>query len=39
LGLSLVSAVVGAHGGMIDIVDNQPGLRIVITIPVARPVG
>ncbi|MFT0861565.1 ATP-binding protein [Ancylobacter sp. G4_0304] len=33
LGLSLVSAVVQLHGGTIDLQDNEPGLRVVITIP------
>jgi signal transduction histidine kinase len=33
LGLSLVSAVARLHGGRIDLEDNNPGLRIVLTLP------
>ena len=33
LGLSLVAAVVQLHGGTMSLEDNEPGLRIVIDIP------
>ncbi len=35
LGLSLVKAVVDAHGGEVELMDNDPGLRVVITFPPA----
>lgn len=34
LGLSLVGAVVGLHGGTIHFADNQPGARAIIEFPV-----
>ncbi|GJE26350.1 Adaptive-response sensory-kinase SasA [Methylobacterium organophilum] len=33
LGLSLVNAVVRLHGGRLDLEDNGPGLRVVVTVP------
>lgn len=30
LGLSLVSAIVGIHGGRLELLDNSPGLRVVL---------
>jgi len=33
LGLSLVRAIAEAHGGSINLDDNQPGLRATITLP------
>lgn len=33
LGLSLVQAVAGMHGGKIGLEDNAPGLRVVLTLP------
>jgi len=35
LGLSLVSAVARLHGGTITLEDNQPGLRVVLSLPAA----
>ncbi|MFJ5932307.1 ATP-binding protein [Sphingomonas sp. NPDC092331] len=40
LGLSIVSAVVRAHGGTLSLHDNQPGLKVVMSLPAyggARP--
>ena len=37
LGLSLVTAVARMHGGTVRLEDNAPGLRAVLSIPVARP--
>ena len=38
LGLSMVQAVIGLHGGAIELADNHPGLRTIIRLPVApRP--
>jgi signal transduction histidine kinase len=39
LGLSLVAAVARMHGGSVRLEDNAPGLRVVLCIPVRRPVG
>ncbi len=39
LGLSLVSAVARLHGGELKLEDNHPGLRSVIALPRAGPVG
>jgi signal transduction histidine kinase len=36
LGLSLVAAVARLHGGTIRLEDNQPGLRVVIALPLAQ---
>ena len=36
LGLSLVAAVVRQHGGTIELVDNSPGLKVVLRIPPTR---
>lgn len=33
LGLSLVQAVARLHGGSVRLEDNQPGLRVVLTLP------
>ncbi len=35
LGLSLAAAVVRMHGGTVDLEDNQPGLRVRLTLPAA----
>ena len=34
LGLSLVSAVARLHGGRLQLEDNAPGLRVVLSLPV-----
>jgi signal transduction histidine kinase len=36
LGLSLVSAVARLHGGRVGLEENNPGLRIVIALPLTR---
>jgi signal transduction histidine kinase len=36
LGLSLVAAVARLHGGSIRLEDNDPGLRVALTIPLHR---
>lgn len=36
LGLSLVAAVVRQHGGTVELTDNQPGLKVVLHLPVER---
>src|SRR5690606_7976041 len=33
LGLSLVAAVARLHGGRLDLEDNEPGLRAVLSLP------
>ena len=33
LGLSLVAAVARLHGGRLQLEDNQPGLRVVLSLP------
>jgi signal transduction histidine kinase len=33
LGLSLVAAVTRLHGGMLRLEDNEPGLRVVLSLP------
>lgn len=35
LGLSLVSAIVGVHGGQLKLFDNSPGLRAEMCLPIA----
>lgn len=35
LGLSLVAAVARLHGGTIRLADNAPGLKVVVTLPLA----
>ncbi|MFP4536871.1 MAG: sensor histidine kinase [Dichotomicrobium sp.] len=35
LGLSLVAAVARLHGGRVVLEDNQPGLRVVVSLPAA----
>ncbi len=37
LGLSLVAAVAGLHGGTVRLEDNAPGLRVVLVLPQAAP--
>jgi signal transduction histidine kinase len=34
LGLSLVAAVARLHGGTLRLEDNEPGLRVVLALPV-----
>jgi signal transduction histidine kinase len=34
LGLSLVAAVARLHGGSLRLEDNEPGLRVVLALPV-----
>lgn len=36
LGLALVLAVVELHGGTVTLEDNQPGLRVVVRLPLSR---
>ena len=33
LGLSIVHAVVRLHGGTLELIDNHPGLRAVMVLP------
>jgi signal transduction histidine kinase len=35
LGLSLAAAVARMHGGTVELEDNQPGLRVRLTLPAA----
>ena len=37
LGLALASGVVRLHGGQMRLEDNEPGLRVVIALPIAAP--
>jgi signal transduction histidine kinase len=37
LGLSLAAAVVRMHGGSVELTDNEPGLRVRLTLPAADP--
>jgi signal transduction histidine kinase len=37
LGLSLVAAVARMHGGAVRLEDNAPGLKVVLTFPLAKP--
>jgi signal transduction histidine kinase len=37
LGLSLVAAVARLHGGTVQLEDNHPGLRVVLSLPLASP--
>lgn len=39
LGLSLVAAVVGYHGGRLSLEDNHPGLRVVVAFPLRQEVA
>jgi len=39
LGLSLVAAVARLHGGMVRLEDNKPGLKAVLSLPVATKPG
>lgn len=36
LGLSLVAAIARLHGGKVSLEDNEPGLRVVLTLPLRR---
>ena len=36
LGLSLAAAVARMHGGTVELEDNQPGLRVRLTLPAAE---
>ena len=35
LGLSLAAAVARMHGGSVELEDNEPGLRVRVTLPAA----
>jgi signal transduction histidine kinase len=37
LGLSLVRAIISLHGGSISLENNDPGLRVIISIPLGGP--
>jgi signal transduction histidine kinase len=37
LGLSLAAAIARLHGGVLDVGDNKPGLRITLQLPLVRP--
>jgi signal transduction histidine kinase len=37
LGLSLVSAIMGLHGGELSLQDANPGLKVVLSFPAAKP--
>ena len=37
LGLALASAVARLHGGAVQLADNAPGLRVVMSLPLAPP--
>ena len=37
LGLSLVSAIMGLHGGELSLEDAEPGLKVVLSFPIAKP--
>ena len=39
LGLSLVRAIATRHGGRVELHDNQPGLRVVVVLPVSIDQG
>jgi len=36
LGLNLVAAITAAHGGTMELLDNRPGLIVMIKLPVSR---
>ncbi len=38
LGLSLVEAVVRLHKGELRIEDNEPGLKVIVSLPAIRPI-
>jgi hypothetical protein len=38
LGLTLVESVAKVHGGLLELADNNPGLRVHMIIP-AQPTG
>jgi signal transduction histidine kinase len=35
LGLSIVQAIVARHGARLELLDNRPGLRVVVEFPPA----
>ena len=37
LGLSLAAAVARMHGGLVELEDNEPGLRVRVTLPAEPP--
>ncbi|WP_421852410.1 ATP-binding protein [Oricola sp.] len=37
LGLSLVAAIMNLHGGSLDLEDNDPGLKAILSFPVSKP--
>lgn len=37
LGLSLVSAIMAMHGGSVSLKDGDPGLKVVLSFPAAKP--
>ncbi|QKV18611.1 HAMP domain-containing sensor histidine kinase [Oricola thermophila] len=37
LGLSLVAAIMGLHGGELSLEDAHPGLKVVLSFPAAKP--
>lgn len=37
LGLALAEAVAHQHGGTLELIDNRPGLRAVLVLPLASP--
>jgi signal transduction histidine kinase len=39
LGLSLAAAIARLHGGTLLLSDNNPGLKVIIELPIASPAG
>lgn len=39
LGLSLVRAIATRHGGRVELLDNQPGLRVIVVFPATPDQG
>lgn len=35
LGLAIVSEIITAHGGTVSVLDNEPGARFVVRLPLA----